>query len=150
MRARSGDSIHGPWSGSRPHLPGKAPELCAVERLTDITHRGPVPADAGSEAVAAGHLLSRAGPAARDDPSLLSSWPNGRFGVMLDGIPAAADRGTEPDAEERHPSAAGVPWDFSGTSGPIKRHERETAERPFAQVSDHQPFIGQVTAFPGP
>ncbi|EFE78351.1 predicted protein [Streptomyces filamentosus NRRL 15998] len=35
----------------------------------------------------------------------------------------------------------GVPWDFSGTSGPIKRHEREIAERSFAQVSDHQSLI---------
>ncbi len=42
---------------------------------------------------------------------------------------------------ERHPSVVGVPWDFSGTSGPIKRHEREIAERSFAQVSDRQPLI---------
>lgn len=35
----------------------------------------------------------------------------------------------------------GVAWDFSGTSGPINRHEREIAEKPFAQVSDHQPLI---------
>jgi len=31
--------------------------------------------------------------------------------------------------------------DFSGTSGPIKRHERETAERSFAQVIDHKSLI---------
>ncbi len=42
---------------------------------------------------------------------------------------------------ERHPSAVGVPWDFSGTSGPIKRHERETAERSFAQLSDHRSLV---------
>ncbi|GAX58071.1 hypothetical protein SO3561_09642 [Streptomyces olivochromogenes] len=39
------------------------------------------------------------------------------------------------------PSAVGALWDFSGTSGPINRHERETAERSFAQVSDHQSLI---------
>lgn len=43
-----------------------------------------------------------------------------------------------PYKAERRPSALGVPWDFSGTSGPIKRHEREIAERSFAQVSGHR------------
>ncbi len=33
-------------------------------------------------------------------------------------------------------SAVGVLWDFSGTSGFINRHEHETTERRFAQVSD--------------
>ncbi|GGZ06020.1 hypothetical protein GCM10010327_40690 [Streptomyces nitrosporeus] len=32
-------------------------------------------------------------------------------------------------------------WDFSGTSGPVNRHEREGTERSFAQVSGHRTFI---------
>jgi len=46
-----------------------------------------------------------------------------------------------PYRAERHPSAVGVPWDFSGTFSLINRHEHERAERPFAQVSgDHTPI----------
>lgn len=45
---------------------------------------------------------------------------------------------TEPKGR---PSAVGVLWDFSGTSGPINWHEHETAERSFALVSCHQPRI---------
>lgn len=55
-------------------------------------------------------------------------------------VSAAALRPTSSRAE-RAPSAVGVLWDFPGTSGPIKRHEHETAERSFAQLSDHTPLI---------
>jgi len=53
------------------------------------------------------------------------------------------DKPVLPYRAERRPSAVGVRWDFSGTSGPIERHEREVAERSFAQVGvgDHQPLI---------
>jgi hypothetical protein len=50
-------------------------------------------------------------------------------------------------------SAVGVLWDFSGTSGLINRHERETTEREPVQVSDaHTPSVpghGAVWSLPG-
>lgn len=49
----------------------------------------------------------------------------------------AADEPVLPYRSERHPSVVGSLWDFSGTSSPINRHERERTERPFAQVSGH-------------
>lgn len=42
---------------------------------------------------------------------------------------------------ERCPSAVRALWDFSGTSGFINRHEHETTERPFKQVSAQRPVI---------
>src|SRR5690348_2412349 len=79
-----------------------------VDRLSGILSKdcaagvavsvGSVQADCWSAAAPAGNVVVRARPAARD---VLSSWSSGRFGVILDGIPAPPARDTAPDAAAR-------------------------------------------------
>lgn len=51
-----------------------------------------------------------------------------------------------PYRAERRASAVGVSWDFPVASGPIKRHERETAELIAAGHRVHWPLPGHLTS----
>jgi hypothetical protein len=79
----------------------------------------------------------------------LPSSPSSPFVPRRTHVTATAADSQEPAIKQGVSRSPGLLWDFSGTSGCINRHGRETAERPFTQVSSPEPPSWQVAGLAG-